>query len=158
MTNTFSLIESDRETQVFFVICDVCELKMLLLPSVYSFSEHYEIKTPFKRKVTERGFLGLVYFNMEQFVRMHCAVLIQLTKAERPWTWHHWQSPFWSIFEWNRNSRLKVHKLSVSTLNLSLSLSVSEFNHKACAIRLWILLNCLMFLVISLWIVNRSTF
>ena len=57
---------------------------MLLLPSVYSYPERYEIKTPFERKVTERGFLGLVYFSMEQFVGMHCAVLIQLTKAEGP--------------------------------------------------------------------------
>ena len=57
---------------------------MFLLPSVYSSPERYEIKTPFERKVTERGFLGLVYFSMEQFVGMHCAVLIQLTKAEGP--------------------------------------------------------------------------
>ena len=32
---------------------------MLLLPSANSSPEHYEIKTPFERKVTERGFLGL---------------------------------------------------------------------------------------------------
>ena len=56
---------------------------MLLLPLVYSSPECYEIKTPFERKATERGFLGLVYFSMEQFVGMHCAVLIQLKDRER---------------------------------------------------------------------------
>ena len=54
------------------------QLKMLLLPSVYSSPERCEIKTPFKRKVTERGFLGLVYqepiFSMEQNL-LECTVL-----------------------------------------------------------------------------------
>ena len=77
MTNTFSLIESDREMQVssWFAIAMYVTAKMLLLPSVYSSPEHYKIKTPFERKVTEQGFLGLVHFSMEQLILSEYTVL-----------------------------------------------------------------------------------
>ena len=60
--------------------------KMLLLPSVYSSPERYEIKTPFERKVTERGFLGLVYqepiFSMNKICR-NALCCLKLKDRER---------------------------------------------------------------------------